>query len=508
EDEEVKEEDPFKPIDLSKDHQVQLVQQLLKNTASPRRDETLEDIRATLENLKKSEEERVVAALDKAGIDWSEGKSQEAPKPVATLSLDPTSDEMITAGEKVTITISVTNESDGALYRMFAISESKNPLLDKLEFPLGKIEKRTTKRYSNDVEIPKTALDRNDEFIIKFSELNDHIPKDIHGSLTIEALKRPQFAYSYQVVESGTDGRRPNDNGLVQRGEHIDLLVTVKNIGEGKSTKNVVALRELSNKEVFVEKGSQEIGELAPGETKTVSLRFHVRESIEANEFTMSLVIRDTTFGTYLTDKLTFPILEPTFTPSLADVSKDLIVTRNDTFAYGGRSTDAPIMAHMIKGNLLKADGWVPGWYRVKLPNGGWGWVVVRDVAETDKYAAEDVLTELYVQHTPPFIEINPYSHTSNTLRTMISGRITDNDGVKHIYIMVNNDKVYLNSPEKAAETKELMFKAEIPLEEGPNTVTVIARDATGLVASRSFVTSATPALAKGIGEGLETELQ
>ncbi|MFQ5862683.1 MAG: MXAN_5808 family serine peptidase [Candidatus Brocadiales bacterium] len=507
EDEKTKEEDPFKPTDVSKDRQVQLAQQLLRGTSSPRREETLEDLRATLEDLKKSEEKRIVVALDKEGIDWSEGKSQKVPKPVATVSLDPYS-ERITAGEKVTVTVSVTNESEGTLYRMFAISESKNTLLDKLEFPLGKIEGGAARSYSNEIEIPKSALDRSDEFIIKFNELNGHIPKDIHGNLTIKALKRPQFAYSYQVVESGTDGHRPNDDGLIQRGEHIDLLITVKNIGEGKSTKNIVALRELSHKEVFVEKGSQELGELALGESKTVSLRFHVRDNIEANEFTMNIVIRDMTFGTYLTDKLTFPILEPKTSPSLVDVSKNLTVIRNDTFVYGGRSIDAPIMAHMKRGNVFKVDGWVPGWYRLKLPNGGWGWVVARDVAEADRYVSEVTLPELYTQHTPPIIEIKSPTSASHLMRTVVSGKITDEDGVKHVYIMANNDKVYLKSPENIERTKELKFKADIPLKEGPNTVTIVTRDAPGLVATKSFVTSVTPALVKGIGEGPEPELE
>ncbi|MEE9585264.1 MAG: S41 family peptidase, partial [Candidatus Brocadiales bacterium] len=507
EDENVKEEDPYKPTDLTSDDQVQLVIRLLKSTTSPRREEMLEDMRATLEELKKSEEGRVIAALDKAGIDWSEGESRVVPKPVATLAINPI-DERVTAGEKVTITVSVTNERDGTLYRMFAVSESENPILDKLEFPLGKIEAGATKTYSNEVEMPKSALDRNDEFILTFSEVNGHIPKDIHGNLITEARQRPRFAYSYQVVESDTDGQRPNDDGLIQRGEYIDLLVTVKNVGEGKSTKNMVTLRELSHKEVFVEKGSQEIGELASGETKTIPLRFHVRDSMEANEFTMDIVITDLTYGVYLTDKLTFPIFEPKDSPSLVSVSKDLLVIRDETLVHGGRSVDAPIMNIMKKGDVFKADGWVPGWYRMRFSNGGWGWVSARDVAETDRSAFEAVQPELYVQHAPPLIEIKQPSSPSHTLRAVVSGRVLDDDGVKHVYIMVNNDKVYLNTPEKIEETKDLNFKAEIPLEEGPNIITIIARDASGLIATKSFVTNAKTALVKGIDERSRSELQ
>jgi len=505
--EDVKPDDPYKSTDLSKDPQIQLVKRLIKSTTSSRSEEMLEDMRATLEELKKSEEERIVAALNEHGIDWSEGKSPAAPKPVATLSLNPAS-EKVTAGEKATVTINVTNESNGTLYRMFAISESKNPLLDKLEFPLGRIEGGTSKSYSHEVEIPKSALDRSDEFVVKFSEANGHIPKDLHGNLITEALKRPEFAYTYQVTESGVDGYKPGDDGLIQRGEHIDLLVTVKNVGEGKSTKNVVTLRELSDKEVFVEKGSQEIGELAPGESKTVSLRLHVRDSIEANEFTVKLVVTDLTLGVYLTDKLTFPVLETKESPALTDMSKDLLVIRDETPVYGGRSTDSPVMNVMKKGNVFKANGWVPGWYRIKLSNDGWGWVLARDVHETDESAYGAVTPELHVQRTPPIIKMEHPPYLSNTLRTVVSGSVTDESGVKYVYIMVNNDKVYLNTPEKAGEIRKLNFKAEIPLEEGPNTVTIIARDASDLVTTRSFITSAKTALVKGVGEDYAPEIR
>ncbi|MHC4197328.1 MAG: hypothetical protein ACYSRP_05375, partial [Planctomycetota bacterium] len=383
----------------------------------------------------------------------------------------------------------------------FGVSESENFLLDKLEFPLGKIEAGATKSYSNEIEIPKSALDRNDEFIIKFTELNGNIPKDIHGNLVTEAQKRPQFAYSYQITESDSDGSALNDDGLIQKGERINLLVTVKNVGEGKSTKNVLTLRELSDKEVFVEEGSQELGELAPGESKTATLRFHVRDTVESNEFTMDLMITDLTFGTYLTNKLTFPILESKDSPSLVNVSKELLVMRDKTPVYGGRSVDSPIMTLLDEGSVFTADSWVPGWYRVELSNGGHGWVTARDVAETDASSPGAVKPVLYVQHAPPVIDVERPSSPSHTLRTVISGDVWDVDGIKHLYVLVNTDKVYLNIPKDAKNIKNLHFKAEIPLKEGPNTVTIVARDTSGLLATKSFVTNGKTALVKGSSE-------
>jgi hypothetical protein len=158
-------------------------------------------------------------------------------------------------------------------------------------------------------------------------------------------------------------------------------------------------------------------------------------------------------------------------------------------------------MTVLDEGSVFKADGWVPGWYRVELSNGGHGWVAARDVAETDVSSPDAVKPVLYVQHAPPVIDVEQPSSPSHTLRTVISVDVWDVDGIKHIYVLVNTDKVYLNIPKDAEDTKNLHFKAEIPLEEGPNTVTIVTRDTSGLLATRSFVTNGKTALVKRSSE-------
>ena len=49
--------------------------------------------------------------------------------------------------------------------------------------------------------------------------------------VNIEGKPRPMFAYSYQTIDDQKGG---NHDGLVQRGEQVRTLVTVKNIGAGR----------------------------------------------------------------------------------------------------------------------------------------------------------------------------------------------------------------------------------------------------------------------------------
>jgi len=490
------EESVYKQKDLSKDNQVQIALELLKNTISPTREQMLKDLWPSFEKIRQAEEEKIIKALAEVGIDWRYGKDSKTPKPVASLALQPLKEKW-TAGETVNVTLTVENQGEGALYRMYGIIESKNPLLDKLEFPLGRIERGTPKSYTHKIELPKNSLDRSDEFTIKFTELNGNVPKDVYGTLTVEALPRPEFAFSYQITEANTEGRRPDDDGLVQKGELLDLLVTVRNIGKGASSKNVVAVRNLSQKEVFVEEGSKELGELAPGEEKTARLRFLVKEALEAKEFSMDLVITDLNFGVYLSQKLTFPVMAPKVSPPVVEVDKRIQAVR-PTWVFGGRSTESPIMCQIKKGGIVKVNGWVPGWYRTGLPGGGRGWIPATDVSETS-VEKEEVLA-LHLQYIPPVIEFEKTPLLLPSSRMTLSGSVRDDQVVKHLFIMVNNEKAFFKSQKKGEKAKELTFSAEIPLKEGPNTITIVARDDVGLSYAQTFVVSSKPALAKGSG--------
>jgi carboxyl-terminal processing protease len=486
------EENLYKKKDLSKDDQVQIAVELIKAARTHTREEMLKELWPSFEGLRKTEEEKTIKTLAEMGIDWRYGKDTRTPKPVASITLQP---EKWTAGETVNVTLTVSNQGEGTLYRTYGIAESKNSLLDKLEFPLGRIEGGASKSYTQKIEVPKNIVDRADDFTIKFTELNGYTPKDIYGTVTVEALPRPEFAFSYQIKEANTTGLRPDDDGLVQKGELIDLLVTVRNIGEGASSKNMVTVRNLSHKDVFIDEGSRELGELAPEEEKTVNLRFLVRDSLEAKEFNMDLVITDLTFGVYLSQKLTFPVMASRVSPPVAEMDKRVQAVR-PAWVYGGRSTESPIMSQIKKGGVIKVNGWVPSWYRVSLPNGGMGWMSATDVAETGVEKEEPLVLNL--QYLPPIIELAKATLTPPSGRMILSGSARDDQMVKHLFVIVSNEKVFFKSQKKGDKIKEVNFSTEIPLKEGPNNITVVARDNGGLSYSKSFVASSKPALVKG----------
>ena len=265
--------DPYKLPDFNTDFHVLFAKKLLLNTVIPQREAFLQNSLQIIAETTRLEEEKIAHALQKLDIDWATGTGTGTSKSTASYSTNPVNGH-VKAGEKITLTVTVSNIGEIPHYQLRGISSSKNGLFDKLEFILGKIDKGATKSYSTTVEIPKNSLDREDEVTIKFEELNHNNPKDIKFNIITDALARPLFAYSYQILDNAKNSSKNNGDGLLQTGEDIDLLVSVKNVGEGPAEKNVITLKNLSNKEVFIKNGRAEIGLLNPGEMKEVKLSF------------------------------------------------------------------------------------------------------------------------------------------------------------------------------------------------------------------------------------------
>ena len=491
--------DPYKLPDFNTDFHVLFAKKLLLNTVTPQREAFLQNSLQIIAETTRLEEEKIAHALQKLDIDWSTGIGTGTSKSTVSYSTNPANGRG-KAGEKITLTMTVTNTGEAPLYQLRGISSSKNGLFDKLEFILGKIDTGATKSYSTTVEIPKNSLDREDEISIKFEELNRRSPKDIKLNITTEALPRPLFAYSYQILDNGKNSSKNNGDGLIQTGEDIELLVFVKNVGEGPAEKNVITLKNLSNKEVFIKNGRAEIGLLNPGEMKEAKLSFFVKETLSSDKFNMDMIITDSVFWTFLSNKLTFPV-----TPSknkLTQASSILKIGRNHTPLYSGMSFNSTVLSIMKDGTILMSDAKNSDWFRITLPDNRHGWVSAKEALESNGAENKPNTLELFIQRIPPTITLS--KSLSNILfgndRLPMSAVIEDDTCVKHAYILINNDKVYYKSNKIATPKEQTMLEinTDVPLKEGPNVVTIVARDDQDMITIKSFVATRAITVAKG----------
>lgn len=493
-------DDPYKLPDFNKDFHILFARKLLTKASEWERETFLKNSLPIVEETAKLEEEKIAQALQKLDIDWSKGTSSEVAKSNVTFSTAP-SNGQVKAGDKITLTVNVTNTGETPLYQLHGISSSKNGLFDKLEFIFGKIDKGITKSYTTTIDVPKNSLDRKDEIVIKFEELNHHNPQDIKLNIITEALPRPLFAYSYQILDHEKDASANNGDGLIQTGEDIDLFVWVKNIGEGPSEKNVVTLRDLSNKEVLIKNGRVEIGALNPGEKKEVKLSLFVKETIPSGNFSVDLIISDMIFGTFLSNKLNLPIIGSK--SKITPVTTNLKIKKNHTPLYGGMSFDSPVLSVIKEGTVLVSDAKNNEWLRIKLPDSRYGWLSAKDAVELNGKENKPGNLEPFIQRTPPIITLN--KSLSNLLfgndQLPISVAIEDDIQVKHAYILVNNDKVFFKSNRNATPKEQIRLEIakDIPLKEGPNVITIVARDNQDLITTKSFVATRGITVAKGL---------
>jgi carboxyl-terminal processing protease len=494
-----KDENYYKIPDLEKDTHVQFAKKIILNTpSSDNNDDLLSQLKPIFEDFKKDEEVKISDALNTLDIDWSTGETIALPSVTTNLHLVP-SNGKLKASEELKIEISVTNNSKGTLYQLRGITESKNLLIDKHEFVFGKIETGMTKTSSKTIKIPQNSLSRKDELLIKFSEFNEHAPEDIKSAISIDAQPKPVFSYSYQIIDEG-EGLTGNGDGIIQKGEIVDLVLFVKNIGKGASEKNIIALRDLNHKEVFIEKGKMELGELLPGESKSFKLKLSVRDTLEAASFSVDITIADTTFGTRISGKLEFNVDQNNNGEKIQLTDKVLKVTDNYVPIYNGKSLSTPIIAYASNGTILMADketqAWT--WCRVKMPEGRFGWIPSDNVEiSTLAESKQQTVPELFLQNVPPQIELDTQD-LHDTFRQeylSLSGTARDDNTIKYVYILVNDDKVFYRSNRGASETDKsnLSFASNIPLEDGPNIISIVTRDDQDLLSTKSFVVTKIP---------------
>ncbi len=540
------EEDPYKAGDLSKDNLVQFAIMIIKNTVTPERKAILKEIDNLLEKVSQTEEKKIFNALKEIGINWADGESETGqPAPVASIEffksvsddddnqdsekLKPISN-IIQAGEKIAITVKVENKGKGTIYRVRGISESDNLYFDNREFVFGKIKAGETKSYTKTIEIPKNVIKREDEISIQFDESNGNAPDDIKTELRVEPQERPKFAYTYQINDKGIEGKKGNNDGLIQKGEDIDLILHVKNIGKGKAEKVSVVLKNITEDEIFVKKGRIEIEELLPGETESVNMEFNIKENVSFEKFDVDALIRDSIFGVYLADTINFSIAPKNAVSLLSSVRSRLKVIKDNAVIFSNRENKNEPIAILKKGALLNSDGWAPGLYRIDISSNIYGWIPASNVEKIDakKHSkTEEHNIDILMQRVPPtisFLNENVDLISDKDIFTL-TGTIDDDNGVKNIYTFVNNDKIYFKSlvaerqhngklngmlknslneeqtdiahelkrtgnetEQSSTNGKKLDFTTEIQLKEGANTITVVARDKDDLITSRSFV--------------------
>ena len=245
-----------------------------------------------------------------------------------------------------------------------------------------------------------------------------------------------------------------------------------------------------------------ELGELVPGESKSLKIQLSVRDTLAADDFSVDLTIADTTYGTRISGKLEFKVDLNGENGKMQLAERVLNVIDDEVPIYNGKSSSTQVISYANNGATLMADRETKSWYRVIMPEGRFGWIPSDKVEISERsYSREQKSPDLLLQNVPPLIELDT-QRPHDTFRQehiSISGTVGDDSAIKYVYILVNEDKVFYKSNKDASEEDKsrITFASDIPLEDGPNIISIVARDDQDLLSTKTFVVTQLPSSEK-----------
>jgi hypothetical protein len=268
------------------------------------------------------------------------------------------------------------------------------------------------------------------------------------------------------------------------------MLVTVKNIGQGRAIHTEAVLRNGTSQEgILISAGRFEAKDMAPGESKTFSFVYEVRPEYKGDDFQLELAVGDTTLGESVTDKIKIKVAASGPAPEIQ--SGTVTVTRDDAPLRETANDAALVVGRAAKGSAFKVSGKVGAFTRLDLDNNRSAFIATGDVKSGG--APHGALKPEW-QVTPPVLTVTaPTVAPGDTVH--LKGHATDDRLVRDVYVRVWNrnakipvKKVYYQPNRLTGDRTKMDFEADIPLWAGSNLVQVFARESNDVQSLQTVV--------------------
>lgn len=501
---------------LLEDPEVRIARDLVLWAPSSHREEILAKMGDFMGTQREQEGERIQGSLATRGIDWSVGTKpgSGAAKLGVSIKSDK-KDNVIKGGEQGTVTVTVTNEGDAPAWQVRAITDSDYRYFDERELLFGKLAPGESKSYSIKLSVGEHEISRSDRIDVHlFEQFGAKLSKGAQTWIDVsaEGLARPQFAYGYQILDRDPKSAtvEGNGDGALQVGERVKLRVNVTNTGDGPALDTWVNLRNLSGEAIFLHTGREHLKRLDPGETRTVDLDVELKSRPEKGSAELQLRVSDGKVGESVAERLVFPAYEEAL--AVADES-GTVVSASEVDLYASPVGPNRVVARADPGARFKVSGAAGDWYRLDVGDGAFA------------FARKSTLTSGSGRPTPasvhPVLEVSPPQMTLQGAMTQttedtlhISGKVTDQEAVRDVYITVFNpsrnlfgdqEKVFYQASADPA-AGHLDFAADVPLSPGNNLVEVHARQNDEVVAIKRMWVLRTSGLAQARAESRKLE--
>ncbi len=286
----------------------------------------------------------------------------------------------IKPGDELTVDLRVSNTGKGPLYRFLAKTSSSNPLLDGRTFYFGKILAGQSKSETLKVNIPKDMTTEEIPLDIHFEEYNGFIPDALKALITLSGPPRPRLAYNYQILDNGTGQSVGNGDGRIQKGEAIDLLLTIKNVGTVPAKDTWVELANQEDQHLEIRPQIIRFGQLEPNGTKQARINFTVWPDYPKQELGFGLFIKEKTQNVFLNEKVDL-VVDTKPPQQIIATNKMVTVNQDRASLLSGAGAESSVIATVEKAQALSVTGELGDWYRIQLSEKETGWIAKQQVA-------------------------------------------------------------------------------------------------------------------------------
>ncbi len=452
--------------------------------------------------------------LGEHGIDWGApppGYSVESAALKVEVRVESEGGTLV-PGAATNVTLEVTNEGSAPLYRLRAVTQGD--FFAGREYVYGRLGPGETRSFTVAAR-PRLWLNaRTEEVTWHFFAEGAGMPEPVVGRLQISEAPKPRFAYSWALIDDGSGTTSGNGDGVLQAGEAVDLLVRVKNIGEGATSEiwrgeqgllrgnedadgdgvadrdaGFVRFKNTSGDALFLDEGVASF-RLRPGESSAHRLHFRVGDDLAGvARLTGELVVGDESFLDPLTSELAFPVSSM---PGAVVADDRMVKPRGGktVTVRAGASGDAPAIARLE--GPVASTGRLGDWVRIDLGDDGAGWVPGDQIAAASRLD-KPVAPARWLPNSPPVISLidSPGGSVVSSDSVTVRGRVTDDVAVKDLYVFVRDattkseQKISYERLARPVGTHE--FTLEIPLEPGVNEIELFSRDEQDLKGSISL---------------------
>jgi hypothetical protein len=388
------------------------------------------------------------AALASMGIDMvSTGKPGLMPRAEASVQWI---EGELQAGKTAKLEVTVKNTGKGELYRVTATAASSSPEFNYRRLEFGKIDPGESRTLELSFETDELMRTQDIPILIRFGEYNDYTPPEINAKLHIVGKPRPRFDYAYRILDGGTPSSVGNGDGIIQRGESVDIVLTVRNNGgqkaEGVST--TLSLPGGSGVQMFGEP-SIRMGDIAAGDSKTAIFNVGVKPNASVESLRMDLSVTEARFGdeVKLTDLISLAI-DQNVAPRIVVVHLDGTVAADPADVRSGADSKTSVIAQIPQNSRVKITGQLEDWYRIELDELT-GWINAEQITTEEPTVLtaplqlpEPTVIRVFQRMPPQLTLVSPERDqvTVNTAAIALTAVATDDKGIEKIELMVNGE--------------------------------------------------------------------